>query len=266
MTEKKDDYMKGRIRAEVLRQERIAPEIFRLVISASFAKECGAGQFVSVYSADRSRLLPRPISICESDDETVTLVYRIAGEGTREFSCLKAGDAVDVMGPLGNGFPVGEAAGKRTLLIGGGIGIPPMIAAGAAVRKAGECKSLTFACGYRSELFLTEEMKRYGDLIVATEDGSFGTKGTVIDALREDPAGADLIFACGPRPMLKAVCDYAEERRIPCWISMEERMACGVGACLGCVCGSAETDGHSFVKNKRVCKDGPVFKAGEVIL
>ena len=120
--------------------------------------------------------------------------------------------------------------------------------------------------GYRDQLFLTEEMKKNGEAFVATEDGSAGTKGNVMDAIRENGLKADLIFACGPTPMLRAIKAYAEENNIPCWISMEEKMACGIGACLACVCKSKEVDGHSHVHNKRICKDGPVFEASEVEL
>ena len=120
--------------------------------------------------------------------------------------------------------------------------------------------------GYRDELFLTDEMKKAGELVIATEDGSAGTKGNVLDAIRENDLKADMIFACGPKPMLRALKAYGLENNIPCYVSMEERMACGVGACLGCVCQSTEVDDHSQVKNKRVCKDGPVFLSTEVEL
>ncbi|MFR0078876.1 MAG: dihydroorotate dehydrogenase electron transfer subunit, partial [Blautia sp.] len=118
--------------------------------------------------------------------------------------------------------------------------------------------------GYRDELFLEREFESQGTLYVATEDGSSGTKGNVLDAIRENGVRADVIFACGPALMLRALKAYAQEKGIPCWISMEERMACGIGACLGCVCKSKEVDGHSHVHNKRVCKDGPVFLSTEV--
>ena len=120
--------------------------------------------------------------------------------------------------------------------------------------------------GYRDELFLNEEFEKNGEVYIATEDGSAGTKGNVMDAIRENDLEADVIFACGPKPMLRAIKAYALEKGIPCWVSMEERMACGIGACLGCVCQSTETDAHSHVPNKRVCKDGPVFRSTEVEL
>ena len=119
--------------------------------------------------------------------------------------------------------------------------------------------------GYRDrELFLADELKEYGEVFVATEDGSVGTEGNVLDAIWANDLHADVIYACGPTPMLRALKDYAAENHIECWISMEERMACGIGACLACVCRSKEKDAHSNVKNKRVCKEGPVFRAEEV--
>ena len=119
--------------------------------------------------------------------------------------------------------------------------------------------------GYRdSDLFLKEEFTRYASVYVSTEDGSIGTKGNVIDAIRANELEADTIYACGPMPMLRALKEYAEKNHIECWISMEERMACGIGACLACVCQSKEKDAHSNVKNKRICKEGPVFRAEEV--
>ena len=120
--------------------------------------------------------------------------------------------------------------------------------------------------GYRDELFLKKEFEPFGKVYVATEDGSAGTKGNVLDAIRENHLNGDVIFACGPAPMLRALKAYALEEGIPCWISMEERMACGVGACLACVCKSKDVDAHSHVHNKRVCKDGPVFLSTEVEL
>ena len=177
------------------------------------------------------------------------------------FAALKAGDSVEVLGPLGNGFPMEEAEGKRVFLIGGGIGVPPMLET--AKQLKGEP---VLVMGYRDELFLTDEMKKAGELVIATEDGSAGTKGNVLDAIRENDLKADMIFACGPKPMLRALKAYGLENNIPCYVSMEERMACGVGACLGCVCQSTEVDDHSQVNNKRVCKDGPVFLSTEVEL
>ena len=248
----------------VISQECIAKDIYSMWISTkAIAREAKPGQFVSVYTKDASRLLPRPISLCEIDREkdALRIVYRIAGDGTREFSRLRAGDTIDILGPLGNGFPLEEAKGKRVMLMGGGIGIPPMLETAKAIR--GE---KIIVSGYRDELFLTEELNAAGQLYLATEDGSAGTKGNVLDAVKANRLEADLIFACGPTPMLRAIKAYALDKGIPCWVSMEEKMACGIGACLACVCKSTEVDGHSQVHNKRICKDGPVFLSTEVEL
>ena len=245
--------------AVVYSQEELAPGIFSMWIVTDIADEARPGQFISVYSQDGSRLLPRPISICEADPDEgrLRIVYRIAGKGTDEFSKYVSGDSIDIMGPLGNGFP---QEGENVFLIGGGIGVPPML----EMAKQLNCEK-QIILGYRDEnLFLRDEFEAYGEVFVATEDGSVGTKGNVLDAIREQNLTADVIYACGPLPMLRALKEYAAKEDIECWISMEERMACGIGACLACVCKSTEKDAHSNVKNKRVCKEGPVFRAEEV--
>ena len=217
------------------------------------------GQFVSLYCKEGSQLLPRPISICEidPDNDTLRLVYRVVGKGTEEFSKMNAGDTIRVMGPLGNGFTL---EGKRAILIGGGIGIPPML----QLAKSLDCE-VQVVLGYRDkDLFLKEEFEPYGTVYVSTEDGSVGTKGNVIDAIREQGIEGDVIMACGPMPMLRGVKAYAQEKGIKAQISLEEKMACGIGACLACVCQSKEKDHHTNVNNKRICKDGPVFYAEEI--
>lgn len=252
-------------RVTVLSQERLADAIYSLWIETEAAKEAAPGQFMSVYTEDRSKLLPRPISICEADPDrgALRMVYRVTGEqtGTKQFSLLKAGDRISVIGPLGNGFPLREAEGKRAFLIGGGIGVPPIL----ELAKRIDCEKTQIIAGYRNrETFLREEFEACGALTIATEDGSVGTKGNVLDAIREKGLEADIIYACGPTPMLRAIKAYAEERDILCYLSLEERMACGIGACLACVCRTTETDAHSNVHNRRICKDGPVFLSREV--
>ena len=249
-----------KIEAVVKSQEMLADGVYSMVLSApEIARQAKAGQFVSVYTKDSSRLLPRPISLCGIDKEKgeLRLVYRVAGAGTEEFSRYEAGEKVQVMGPLGNGFPLKE---KKAILIGGGIGIPPML----GLMKALDCER-TAVLGYRdSQLFLKDEFGAFGPAYVATEDGSAGTKGNVLDAIRANGVEGAVIYACGPTPMLRAIKAYAAENGIECYISLEERMACGIGACLACVCQSKEVDHHSNVHNKRICKDGPVFAAEEV--
>ena len=250
----------------ILSQECIGKDIYSMWLQTkTIAEQAKPGQFVSVYTRDGSKLLPRPISLCEIDKEkkALRLVYRVTGKntGTESFSRLHKNVTLEVLGPLGNGFPLEEAKGKRVFLMGGGIGVPPML----ETMKQLDAEK-TAILGYRDELFLNDEFEKNGKVYIATEDGSAGTKGNVMDAIRENQLEADVIFACGPKPMLRAIKAYALEKGIPCWISMEERMACGVGACLGCVCQSTEVDGHSHVHNKRVCKDGPVFLSTEVEL
>ena len=246
--------------AKVISQEMIADGIYSMWIETKAANYAKPGQFIDIYTKDSSKLLPRPISICEIEDNKLRIVYRVAGAGTKEFSEYKAGDSINILGPLGNGFKVSD---KKAILIGGGIGIPPML----GLAKARNKENTYIVCGYRRELFLTKELTDNGTLIIATDDGSTGTKGTVVDAiLANDISDAEEIYACGPMPMLKAVKAYAEEHNMKAWISLEEKMACGVGACLGCICKSKEIDDHSKVKNKRICTDGPVFDAWEVEL
>lgn len=249
--------------AVVVSQKEIAADIFDLTIQTKeIAAAAKAGQFISLYCNDGTKLLPRPISLCGIDREagTLRLVYRVTGEntGTAQFSKMKAGDTIRVLGPLGNGFTLGD---KKAFCIGGGIGIPPML----QLAKELKCEK-TAVLGYRNELFLLEDFEAVCDTIIATEDGSAGTKGNVIDAIKANAADADVIYACGPTPMLRALKAYAQEHDMECYISMEERMACGIGACLACVCKTKDKDHHTNVINTRICKEGPVFNAKEVEL
>lgn len=247
-------------RAVIVSQKCIGTDIYDMVLSfPRGAKEAKPGQFIAMYCEDGTKLLPRPISICGIDAENGTLrvVYRIAGEGTRLFSKMKEGDSLEVLGPLGNGFTMKE---EKAIIVGGGIGIPPML----ELAKQLSCEK-TVVLGYRDELFLKEEFDACADVVVATEDGSCGTKGTVIDAINEANVDGAVIYACGPMPMLKALAEYAKAHDMEAQISLEERMACGIGACLGCICKTKKKDHHTNVNNQRICKDGPVFDAKEVV-
>jgi len=250
----------------VLSQEMLQDGIYSMWIQTTIAKTAIPGQFVSLYSKDGARKLPRPISLCEIDSEkpAVRLVYRVVGDGTKEMSTLQAGDSIKVLGPLGNGFPLDQ--GQKVILVGGGIGVPPMLETAKALRKAGLSKEQVITVmGYRNQdTFLVDQFEAVSTMYIATDDGSLGTHGTVIDAMKEHGLTADVILSCGPKPMLRGLKEFGLEKNIPVYVSMEERMACGVGACLGCVCQSTEKDHHSKVHNKRVCKDGPVFLSTEV--
>ena len=253
---------KKKVTAKVILQKQIGEQIFDLWLETKLVKYAHPWQFVAVYPHGESMLLPRPISICETDKtkNRLRLVYRVAGKGTAEFSTCKAGDTLELLGVLGNGFSVDRAKGKRVFLMGGGIGIPPML----ELAKAMDDKK-QILLGYRNkELFLEEDLEKFGDVYVATEDGSVGTKGNVMDIIKAYALRADVIMACGPMPMLRAVKKYAAENNMEAYISLEERMACGVGACLGCVCKTTKEDAHSHVHNARICTEGPVFEAGEV--
>ena len=247
-------------KAQVLRQTELEPGIYDMTISfpegAALAKP---GQFLCLYCNNETRLLPRPISICGIDNEegSIRMVYRVAGAGTEEFSRMKAGDSLEVMGPLGNGFAMG---GEDAIIVGGGIGVPPMLE---LARQLDARK--TVVLGYRSSTFLLDEFKKEAETFVATEDGSSGVRGTVLDAIREYGVEGKVIYACGPMPMLRALAEYAKDRGLEAQISLEERMACGIGACLGCICKTKEMNHHTHVNNARICKDGPVFDAKEVV-
>ena len=250
--------------AVVISQEMLADGIFSMWLRTEAANTAVPGQFISMYTNDGTKLLPRPISICEIDKEegALRVVYRVTGEntGTKQFSEAKAGDIIPVIGPLGNGFPLEKAEGKKAFLMGGGIGVPPIL----ELSKQLNCEK-QIVMGYRdANTFLKEQFDANGSVYISTEDGSVGTKGNVMDAIRENGLSADIIYACGPTPMLRAIKNYAEENGIECYISLEERMACGIGACLACVCKSKEKDHHTNVNNKRICKDGPVFLSTEV--
>ena len=258
MTKKKEQ-------VQIISQVQLAEGIFSMWICTEAAKTAKPGQFLSMYTNDGTKLLPRPISICEIDREggALRVVYRVTGEntGTEQFSRMKEGESLFIVGPLGNGFPLEEAEGKKAFLMGGGIGVPPIL----ELAKEMDCEKKQIIAGYRDEqTFLREEFEKNGELFISTEDGSVGVKGNVLDAVRTCGLEADIIYACGPTPMLRAIKQYAEEKGITCYISLEERMACGIGACLGCVCKTKEKDAHSNVNNKRICKDGPVFLSTEV--
>ncbi len=259
---------KKKLPAKVVSQTILADGVMDLRLETSMAEDVKPGQFVGIYPADKSMLLPRPISICQADGKTLRIVYRIVGKGTAEFALYRPGDYTQVLGVLGNGYDVSTGAGKDVVILGGGIGVPPMLGLAEAFSKLPDSekpKSVSIVMGYRdNETFLSDEFEKFGKLYIATDDGSVGTHGNVIDALKANDIHTDVMYACGPMPMLKGIKNYAAEIGAKAYISLEERMACGVGACLGCVVKTKEVDHHSHVKNARICTDGPVFDAEDV--
>lgn len=263
-------------KAVIIREnKRISDGIFSMWLETSeISRSAKPGQFISMYTKDASKLLPRPISICDIDRENglIRVVYRISGQGTLQFSRYRAGDSIDVLGPLGNGYCLDTIAGEAEepaslMLVGGGIGIPPMLGLAKAYREAYPGADMSVVLGYRnSDTFLDEEFRDIAKVYYASDDGSIGIKGNVINAIQEYGIKTQVICACGPTPMLKGIQKYAAAENITAYISMEEKMACGIGACLACVCKTKEADSHSMVHNRRICKDGPVFRADEIEL
>ncbi|SFK73081.1 dihydroorotate dehydrogenase electron transfer subunit [Lachnospiraceae bacterium KH1T2] len=255
--------------AVVKKSERLADGIYSIWLDTEIAKTAMPGQFVMVNTHSDAHLLGRPISISDIRKEAgqIRLVFRVVGYGSRELSEAKVGDSFELMGPMGNGFPVDKLSPEtKVLLMGGGIGAPPLLGLANKLKKYG-VEQVSAVLGYRGEtggLFLAEDFKKFANVYIATDDGSSGTHGTVVDAVRENDIQADIIFACGPMPMLSAIKKLAAEKGISAYISLEERMACGVGACLGCVVKTKKVDGHSHVNNSRICTEGPVFEAEEV--
>lgn len=241
---------------KIIAVEKLNPYAFSITMEAgSIATEAKSGQFVHVKCGD-SLLLRRPISICEITGEHLRVVFEVRGEGTDWLSKRNVGEELDVLGPLGHGF---DLSGEKLLLVGGGIGVPPMLHTAKCC--SGEVHA---ALGFRSAdraMLLSEFEEIVKTVAVASDDGSIGIHGYVDGLVREAilrEADFTAILACGPKPMLRSVAKVAAELGVPCQVSMEERMGCGVGACLVCACKTA--DGHY----KHACKDGPVFNAEEV--
>jgi dihydroorotate dehydrogenase electron transfer subunit len=246
--------------ASVVANEGIAPDIFSMKLYApDIAKTALAGQFVMVY-LDRGEMpLPRPISICDTDTQTgiIELVYQVIGKGTRVMSEIKAGADIRLLAPLGNGFKLAQDI-KCAAIVGGGIGVPPLFFLAKTFAESGV--EFDVFLGFRTSPILVErfqEVTKHG-VFVATEDGSAGHHGRVTDILQARNEKYGGFFACGPVPMLRALAEYAKRSDTPCWVSMEERMACGLGTCVGCVVKA----GESYV---RICSEGPVFNSNEVL-
>ncbi len=238
----------------LLENKEIADGIFSWTVeNRELAPLAKCGQFVNVKVP--SRVLRRPISICDADESTLRLVFQVKGEGTRLMSEMKSGDEVELLAPLGHGFEIEE--GKRYCFVGGGIGVPPLLFA------AKQCKNPMVITGFRNKdlVILQDDFKSIGaETYLATDDGSAGIHGFVTDVLKEHLGEIDAVCACGPTPMLKAVAEVCKGK-VECQVSLEERMGCGIGACLVCSCKTKENDG---VHMTQVCRRGPVYKAEEV--
>ncbi len=255
-----NDNKRAKLHSYVLENGEISPGIFKMVVASNRMESTAkAGQFVNLYCREGSRLLPRPISICEIDKEnsTLTFVYGVVGKGTEEFSKIKAGEYIELLGPLGNGYKIDEEVDEH-IIVGGGIGIPPLL----ELVKQLKGKKKVYL-GFRSNSYLIEEFEKHGvQVLIATDDGSEGMKGTVVDLLKKDKAKGKMLYACGPKPMLMAVADWAEEQNIKAQLSLEERMGCGIGTCVGCVVRIKDENTWNY---KKVCVDGPVFWSEEVV-
>ena len=246
----------------IQQHESIAEGIYSLILSVPAGFDPRPGQFVMVQTGDRSRLLPRPISICETRtrQKILRFVIRVAGAGTASFSSSENNDRIRLTGPLGNGFDTG-AGFSHHLLVGGGVGVPPLLSLAKDLKKQKKGR-VTAVLGFRDMPFLTEDFEKYcDDIYIASDDGSHGFHGNTVDLLRKktQPDGARMIYACGPKPMLKALADWAGDT--PLQVSMEERMACGYGACVGC---AVPIKAGNDIQYKRACKDGPVFDGRQV--
>lgn len=251
------NYMQGV--GEVLENKELCLDIYEMLIHCpGIAREAKPGQFLHVRVSDSmDPLLRRPISISRIDENagTVSIVYQVIGSGTTKMSELPEGSRIDAIGPMGNGFEL--FPGKKCAVIGGGMGVAPLLELAARIPG---CDAYL---GFRCSTFKTEEYRRLcSGVFVATEDGSCGSKGYVTDLVK-DINRYDIVYTCGPRAMLKKVKELCEGNSVKCYVSIEERMGCGIGACLVCACKVKEGDNWHY---KKACTDGPVFEAGEVEL
>ena len=237
----------------ILSNEPLTPAVYRMVLEGDTQYITRSGQFINIELT--GKYLRRPISVADYDDKTVTIIYKVVGSGTEQMKMLQVGERLDILTGLGNGFSTDNNA-RRPLLVGGGVGVPPMYNLCKRLLSEGKRPTVIIGFNTKAELFYEEEFKALGvDVVVATADGSAGVKGFVTDAIREAKVEFDYLYTCGPLPMLKALYDATD---VPAEFSFEERMGCGFGACMGCSC-------KTKYGNKRICKDGPVLKREEII-
>ncbi len=246
--------------------KEVAKNIFRLVLKGKSAtQKIEPGQFLYLKITDLlDPLLRRPISISDvlPEEELIVLYYRVQGNGTKKLAMKRTGEYLNVVGPLGNGYPYQNINKKSILLIGGGIGIPPLYYLAKKLKELNILFSTYLGFNNREEFFLIKEFRELAELKIATIDGSFGAKGFVTDILPDDKDG--IFYACGPTPMLKELQNKYSTTDYLGYISLEERMGCGIGACYACTVPLVED--ISGKKYAKVCSDGPVFSLREVIL
>ncbi len=237
----------------VLSNEPLSKDVYRMVLEGDSQWITRPGQFVNIEL--EGFYLRRPISISDWSENTITIIYKVVGRGTEVMSRMGIGVKLDVLTGLGNGFNP-DAECQKPLLVGGGVGVPPLYRLAKDLIAKGSKVSVVLGFNKAEEVFYADEFKALGaDVYVSTADGSMGVRGFVTDAIREAAIDFDYFYSCGPLPMLKALCGCCEQDGE---LSFEERMGCGFGACMGCSC-------KTLTGNKRICKDGPVMKRGEII-
>ncbi len=230
--------------------EKIAKSVYKMVLSGDTSAITRPGQFINIKVPDK--YLRRPISVCDFDGDAVTVIYKVVGEGTKIMSEMEKGISLDVLTGLGNGFDL-KKSGDKPLLIGGGVGVPPLYNLAKKLKAEGKAVSVILGFNTSDEVFLKEEFSKIATVYLTTADGSEGQKGFVTDAM--DAIDYDYIYTCGPHAMLRAVYDRSKSGG---QFSFEERMGCGFGACMGCSC-------KTKYGAKRICKDGPVLEKEEII-
>lgn len=235
---------------QILSNKALTENVYKMVLAGDTSAITAPGQFVNIQLA--GKFLRRPISVCDWDCETLTIIYKVVGKGTEQMSAMAAGETLDLLTGLGNGYDL-TLSGDKPLLLGGGVGVPPMYALAKALQKEGKTVSVILGFNRENEVFYENEFKALGCAVtVTTADGSYGKRGFVTDALPEDYT---YFYTCGPEPMLKAVYRATTTSG---QMSFEERMGCGFGACMGCSC-------KTLTGYKRICKDGPVMKKEEIL-
>lgn len=238
---------------EIINNDNIAKDIWRMVLAGDTSAITAAGQFINIKL--EGHFLRRPITVNDVNEEEVTIIYKVLGHGTKEMTELPVGTELDILTGLGNGYSI-EEAGERPLLIGGGVGIPPMYNLAKRLLADSQARQVQVVLGFntKDEMFYVDEFKALGcEVIVATADGSYGMKGLVTDAIRD--LDYSYFYTCGPEPMLRALHKVTLTNG---QMSFEERMGCGFGACMGCSC-------KTITGYKRICKDGPVLRKEEIL-